>query len=271
MSLGRDMRALMVGRSMVGKSSLVSHKKYQREYTPTIGFEYSQLRIGSTLSWVRDEATVLRLYELSGDKKFESLLPAHIKDSKFNFAIICCEKGSLNPKNDLEHYTKLIRKCAPSLPIFILLTKADLADKAESSPFISEFIKNTNNCYSLGEVSAKDNTREEIGDFFEEAVLHPSIKEEDYALDTFFEVHRKLSEQKWTPRFLSRTNISKNSSWEDLILDARHKKSSIANKAFLELKWLDNRGNVLNDIAPQEMIDADQNIARQGLQFKKLG
>jgi GTPase SAR1 family protein len=256
----RLMTVLLLGPPQVGKTKL-----FEKLKTDQYDDRHEQTNLRSTiingLIGTYYSKTHLQLWDVPGES---DLLPPNS-----GFAIICCEKTNANPKADLELYTGMARKYNPSLPIFVLQTKADLATESMAAKGIAEFIAATEeNCYGLGEISAKNNHNFEIKSLFQEATRIFDRDREDN-LTTFFEKRAEILSASWKPKLFTRSNIRYDSSWEELILDARHKKTSNANKAFLALGWLDENGD-LTGTAPKAMIEANEAIRKLGMQFKPL-
>ncbi|HEU5280480.1 MAG TPA: hypothetical protein VFU82_00655 [Gammaproteobacteria bacterium] len=256
----RLMTVLLLGPPQVGKTKLVEKLntgKYNDDYTETA--DLCSFTIDG-LEGAYYRKTNLQLWDVPGKS---DLPPENV-----GFAIICCEKTNANPKADLERYTGMARKYNPSLPIFVLQTKADPGTEPMAAKGIAEFIAATENCYDLGEISAKKDFSFEIKNLFQKAT-HIFDRASEENLKKFFEKRAEIANAGWKPKLFTRSNITHESSWEELILDARHKKTSNANKAFLALGWLDENGD-LTEGAPKAMITANKAIIKHGMQFKPL-
>lgn len=79
------------------------------------------------------------------------------------------------------------------------------------------------------------------------------------ARKAFFHAHNEIKGKSWTPAVFSKTRINPNSSIEDMLSDALHKKSSDANKVAIQLKWLTEEGE-LTEEAPPSVRDAFNNV-----------
>lgn len=256
----RSIKMSFLGYSGSGKSALLSKLRtgtYPENLRSTAGADF--LRKPITLN---DEKIKLETWDVSGQERFESVLSAYVNDR--DFVVVFCEKDNDNRKKSIQHYINLIQASNPSVPIFILLTKSDLKKDEKDFPDVNQLISETRHCKFLGEISAKDNTQEEI-----EALFHKAILEfKQTPLQDFLEAHAKKTKEKHRIfSFFHRTHITPTTTLAEAILDARHKKSSTANQVFVQKQWL--KDGVVLCSAPKEMKDAEQEIRSNQLVFKK--
>lgn len=160
MSSHTNFKVVLMGDPAVGKTQLITrilHDKYSDSYASTPGSTCMSFQYKSTTQdKLTDYESTLKLWDTSGQSRYEKLTETHLKDA--NAIIICYDPATTS----FENLDKWIGKAKkhPSIPIMLLSMKHDQTTddkKAESS------MQLTAKATEIGailyfEVSAKDKT-----------------------------------------------------------------------------------------------------------------
>jgi small GTP-binding protein len=255
----KNLTIVVLGPAQAGKTSLLKKAKtgrYNVEYQKTIGVDF--------VSFNDNDSLTLNVFECGGN--YPQVYDQHLSVNYTNAtAIVCCAADDANIEQTLKHYIDIVRSANPRLPIAIVLTKADLKhDSTANQKIIDELLSDRNeNCHYFGEVSAIKDTQEKINNFLLENTLALAQaleeKEAKEAIHAFTQKYKALKEKEWTPKMFRRAHAfedGKETTLESLLENARHKKSSTTNKAFIALGWLNKEGEI-TDSAPNPLKQAD--------------
>lgn len=148
----RTYKIVIIGQEKAGKTALMNQEvrnQFFEQYCPTIGTDFM---IKTYNAGTTDEKKI-RLWDLAGQERFDSLSPIYFKHS--DAAIICVAPTELIDKAYINNKITDLRQINPAIHITLVSTKADLKDSQQTAEQLKLFA-DLNHC-DFASVSAKHN------------------------------------------------------------------------------------------------------------------
>ena len=145
-------KIIVVGDSGVGKSCLTmkgTKNHFEEYYSPTVGFEFFTFNIR-----IKDKNIKLQIWDTCGQEAYRSLITSFYRNS--SLAIIAYAIDNINSFNNIEAWLNEIKAQAnPETKIFLIGTKADLADDRKVTVEEAEKFQKDHAFHYFIETSAK--------------------------------------------------------------------------------------------------------------------
>ena len=145
-------KIIVVGDSGVGTSCLTmkgTKNHFEEYYSPTVGFEFFTFNIR-----IQDKNIKLQIWDTCGQEAYRSLITSFYRNS--SLAIIAYAIDNINSFNNIEAWLNEIKAQAnPETKIFLIGTKADLADDRKVTVEEAEKFQKDHAFHYFIETSAK--------------------------------------------------------------------------------------------------------------------
>ena len=145
-------KIIVVGDSGVGKSCLKmkgTKNHFEEYYSPTVGFEFFTFNIR-----IKDKNIKLQIWDTCGQEAYRSLITSFYRNS--SLAIIAYAIDNINSFNNIGAWLNEIKAQAnPETKIFLIGTKADLADDRKVTVEEAEKFQKDHAFHYFIETSAK--------------------------------------------------------------------------------------------------------------------
>jgi small GTP-binding protein len=165
MSSARVLKVVIIGTGGIGKTTLTKvfcNNEYIDQIM-TIGID-----IHTKYAMWGGKKIILQIWDISGQNQFKFLLPDFIR--RANAAILGYDRTRLSSFQDLDYWLETLRQHEPTIPIFLISTKADREYHPSVSPEMGEQYTLTHNLIGFAETSAKDHYNVDVA--FRKLVEH---------------------------------------------------------------------------------------------------
>lgn len=123
-------KAIVIGDYNVGKTSLVHRlmtNEYDQEISSTIGIDFH-----SKPFLIHDQLNILQIWDLAGQEKFRSMMPAYFRDSHVAIFVYDCSQTYQKQMNSIETWLNQLQQYCKDIVKLLVCNKIDMIDDPNS-------------------------------------------------------------------------------------------------------------------------------------------